>query len=72
MAENPGLVLKLSMKFVLLINLKLLTTANSFLLNIAEHKSFINSEPGVFIPLKATNWGYLSEAMPVSRQRDLF
>ena len=29
------------MKFVLLINLKLLTIANSFLLNIAEHeKSF--------------------------------
>ena len=28
------------MKFVLLINLKLLTTANSFLLNIAEHENF--------------------------------
>ena len=26
------------MKFVLLINLKLLTIANSFMLNIAEHK----------------------------------
>ena len=31
---------QLSMKFVLLINLKLLTTANSFLLNIAEHETF--------------------------------
>ena len=30
---------QLSMKFVLLINLKLLTTANSFLLNIAEHEN---------------------------------
>ena len=28
------------MKFVLLINLKLLTNANSFLLNIAEHENF--------------------------------
>ena len=28
---------QVSMKFVLLINLKLLTTANSFLLNMAEH-----------------------------------
>ena len=34
------------MKFVLLINIKLLTIANSFLQNIAEHeKSFINSGP---------------------------
>ena len=31
---------QLSMKFVLLINLKLLTTANSFLLNITEHEIF--------------------------------
>ena len=30
----------LSMKFVLLIDLKLLTTANSFWLNIAEHEIF--------------------------------
>ena len=30
----------LSMNFVLLINLKLLTIANSFLLNIAEHDIF--------------------------------
>ena len=30
---------QLSMKFVLLINLKLLTIANSFLLNIAEHEN---------------------------------
>ena len=29
-----------SMKFVLLINLKLLTILNSFLLNIAEHDNF--------------------------------
>ena len=28
------------MKFVLLINLRLLTIANSFLLNIAEHEMF--------------------------------
>ena len=28
------------MKFILLINLKLLTIANSFLLNIAEHETF--------------------------------
>ena len=28
------------MKFVLLINLKLLTIANSFLLNVAEHEKF--------------------------------
>ena len=28
------------MKFALLINLKLLTIANSFLLNIAEHENF--------------------------------
>ena len=31
---------QLSMKFFLLINLKLLTIANSFLLNIAEHENF--------------------------------
>ena len=31
---------QLSMKFVLFINLKLLTNANSFLLNIAEHENF--------------------------------
>ena len=31
---------QLSMKLVLLINLKLLTIANSFLLNIAEHENF--------------------------------
>ena len=30
---------QLSMKFILLINLKLLTTANSFLLNTAEHQN---------------------------------
>ena len=31
---------QMSMKFVLLINLKLLTILNSFLLNIAEHENF--------------------------------
>ena len=31
---------QLSMKFVLLINLKLVTTANAFFLNIAEHENF--------------------------------
>ena len=31
---------QLSMKFELLINLKLLTIANSFLLNIANHENF--------------------------------
>ena len=31
---------QLSMKFALLINIKLLTIANSFLLNIAEHEIF--------------------------------
>ena len=32
--------IQLSMKFVLLVNLKLLIIANSFLLNIAEHENF--------------------------------
>ena len=32
---------QLSMKFFMLIVLKLLTTANSFLLNIAEHENFL-------------------------------
>ena len=32
--------IQLSMKFVQLINLKLLTIVNSFLLNIAEHENF--------------------------------
>ena len=31
---------QLSMKFILLITLKLLTIVNSFLLNIAEHENF--------------------------------
>ena len=35
---------QLSMKFVQLINLKLLTIANSFLLNIAEHVIFSANE----------------------------
>ena len=36
---------QLSIKFVLLINLKLLKIANSFLLNIAEHETIV----GIFI-----------------------
>ena len=35
---------QLSMKFVLLINIKLLTIANSFLRNIAEHENFSANE----------------------------
>ena len=35
------------MKFVLLINLKLLTIANSFLLNIAEHEKFSANKYGM-------------------------
>ena len=35
---------QLSMKFVLLINLKLLIIANSILLNIAEHENFSASK----------------------------
>ena len=31
---------QLSMKFVLIVNLKLLTIANTFLLNIVEHENF--------------------------------
>ena len=43
---------QLSMKSFLLLNLKLLTTANSFLLNIAEHENFsVNKyENANFIP----------------------
>ena len=37
---------QLSMKFVLLINLKLLTIANSFLLNIGEHENFSANKYG--------------------------
>ena len=38
------------MKFALLINLELLTIANSFLLNIAEHEnSFANKYENIFV-----------------------
>ena len=40
---------QLSMKFVLLINLKLPTTANSFLLYIAEHENFSANKFEIFI-----------------------
>ena len=43
---------QLSMKFVLLINLKLLTIANSFLLNIAEHENIV----GIFIFISRENF----------------
>ena len=51
-----------SMKFVLLINLKLLATANSFLLNIAEHEIslIINMKMptfvGIFISISRENF----------------
>ena len=38
---------QLSMEFVWLINLKLLTTANSFLLNIAENKNSTANKYGI-------------------------
>ena len=51
------------MKFVLLINFKLLTIANSFLLNIAEHENFSankyeNANPivGIFIFISRENF----------------
>ena len=37
---------QLSMKFIPLINLKLLTSANSFSLNIAEHENFSANKYG--------------------------
>ena len=44
------------MKFVPLINLKLLKIANSFLLYIAEHeKSFITSGPVLKVPEEKLN-----------------
>ena len=36
---GPEVIKIFFMKFALLINLKLLTTANSFLLNIVEHEN---------------------------------
>ena len=40
MVYGSSIPSQLSMKFVLLINLKLLSIAKSFLLNIAEHENF--------------------------------
>ena len=51
---------QLSMKFVLLINLKLLTIANSFLLYIAEHEIFAANKYenaiGIFIFMSKENF----------------
>ena len=50
---------QLSMKFVLLINLKLLTIANSFLLIIAEHENFSANKyenVGIFIFISRENF----------------
>ena len=53
---------QLSMKFVLLINLKLLTIANSFLLNTAEHETFSANKyenatiVGIFIFISGENF----------------
>ena len=47
---------QLSMKFVQLINLKLLTNANSFLLNIAEHENFLTTKAGIFIFISRENF----------------
>ena len=53
---------QLSMKFVMLINLKLLTIANSFLLNIAEHETFFaykyenTNFVGIFIFISRENF----------------
>ena len=46
---------QLSMKFALPINLKLLTIANSFLLNIAEHETF-SAIVGIFIFISKENF----------------
>ena len=51
---------QLRMKFVLLINLKLLKIANSFLLNIAEHEHFSANKyeaiVGIFIFISRENF----------------
>ena len=52
---------QLSMKFALLINLKLLTIANSFLLNIAEH------EKSLLINMKMPN--FVGIFIFISRQK---
>ena len=47
---------QLSIKFFLVINLKLLTIANSFLLNIVEHEIFpANKFVGIFISISREN-----------------
>ena len=55
------MLIQLSMKFSLLINLKLLTIANSFLLNIDEHENFfanmkIPTIVGIFIFISRENF----------------
>ena len=47
-----------SMKFVLIINLKLLTIPNCFLLNIAEHEKFSANKyiVGIFIFISRENF----------------
>ena len=53
---------QLSMKFVLLINLKIPTTANSFLINIAEHENSLRINMkmptivGIFILISRENF----------------
>ena len=53
---------QLNMKFVLLINLKLLISENSFLLNIAEHENFSANKlkmptiVGIFIFISRENF----------------
>ena len=51
---------QLSMKFVLLINRKLLPTANSFLLKLAEHEDFSANKyetfVGIFIFISRENF----------------
>ena len=47
---------QLNMYIFLLINHKLLTTANSFLLNIAEHENFSAIIVGIFIFISRENF----------------
>ena len=47
------------MKFVLLINLKLLTNANSFLLNIAEHEKSDGNEYTVSFFTENKAWQFI-------------
>ena len=46
---------QLSMKIFLLTNLRLLTIANSFLLNIAEHDNFSANKFILGLPIKITS-----------------